>query len=162
MCSSITRKPASKPRPCGRRGKKLFEEVQPCSKEEHQREPGLKSLQGRLGRIRGSPKEARCITDTEQPLAAGMEMHPNASPTPGLQAKQTQLLSLRNSSGCFQSSSTVPTLPPAAPLFWQLVSMLYSMMSHQWKNWNIMTKDLDSPSSPCQLHCFQKATRVGR
>lgn len=155
MCTRITRikarKPASKPRPLGQRGKKLFEEVQPCSEEEHQREPGLKSLQGCLGRIRGSPKKAQCITDTEQLLPAGTEMHPNTSPIPGLQAKQTQLLSLQNSSGCFQSSSTVPILPTTSPLFWQLVSMLYSMMSHQWKNWNVMTKDLDFPTPPASL-----------
>jgi len=55
--------------------------MQPSLKEEHQKQAGLQSLQGRLG---GSLKESQRITDTEQFLAAGTEMHPTMSPAPGL------------------------------------------------------------------------------
>lgn len=110
-----TRKPVSKTRPCVGRGKKPQGAMEPSSKEEHQTKAGLQSLQGHLGRLGGSPKEVQCITDTEQFLAAGAEMHPNVCPVPGLQVKRSQLLSLQNSSGCFQSGSTVPVLPCHLP-----------------------------------------------
>lgn len=128
-----TRNPVSKPRQ---------RQEAPRGATAHQRQAGLQSSQGHLERLRGSLREARPIIDTELFLAAGMEMHPKASPVPGLPAKRSQLLSLWNSSGCFQSSSTVPVLHPASPLFWQLVSMLYPMIAHQWKNWKIMSKGL--------------------